>query len=151
MGRAQDVNGENAAWAAAKIYYCLGALDLLMREGVDVRGVNKKGETILVAMMRVHAAQAGKMNYMNDRVWTAAEFATYEARERRTVEILLDAHVDFNGKEGETTPLMAAAQGGHGGDSRVAGAWRGYVVQGRGGKHGAGPGEDVSSGTGARF
>jgi beta-lactamase regulating signal transducer with metallopeptidase domain len=112
-GRAQDANGEDAAWLAAKIYYCPGALDLLLKEGVDFRGLNKQGRTILVAMMQVGAPQAGKMNYLRDRVWTADEFKAYEARERRTIELLIAMGADFNGNDGSTTPLMAAAQSGH--------------------------------------
>jgi len=112
-GRAQDVNGENAAWLAAKLYYCPGALEALIKEGVDVRGVNKPGRTIFESMLTVGAARAGKMNYLRDRVWTEDEYKAYEEREHRTVELLIAAGVDFNGKDGARTPLMGAVQGGH--------------------------------------
>jgi beta-lactamase regulating signal transducer with metallopeptidase domain len=113
-GQAKDANGENAAWLAAKIYYCPSALEALIRGGEEVAwGTNKQGQTILVAMMHVPAARAGKMNYLNDRVWTEEEFKAYQARERRVIDWLVWDRVDFNGKDGTTTPLMAAVQYGH--------------------------------------
>ena len=64
-------------------------------------------------MMMVGAAQPGQMNYMNDRVWTPAEYQAYEEREHRTIELLIAAGADFNGKDGSETPLMSAVQNGH--------------------------------------
>ena len=112
---AEDARGENAAWLAAMGYFCPGALELMIKKGVNVKGLNKKGGTIFSAMTSVVPAVRGRMNYLNDRVWTDAEFQAWQERERRTVDILLAAGVDINGRSGpeSKTPLMLASQHGH--------------------------------------
>jgi uncharacterized protein len=114
-GSLKDASGENAAWLAAKLYYCPGALELLIQKGVDVKTPGKNGSTIFSAMISAPPAMRGKMNYLHDRPWADADFEAYQERERRTVDILLAAGVDINGRSGpeSKTPLMLAAQHGH--------------------------------------
>ena len=112
---AEDDRGENAAWLAAMGYFCPGALELMIKKGVNVKGLNKKGDTIFSTMTCVVPAVRGKMNYLHDRVWTDAEFQAWQKRERRTVDLFLAAGVDINGRSGpdSKTPLMLASQLGH--------------------------------------
>ncbi len=112
---AEDAAGRNAAWTAASIYFCPGALELMIQKGVNVKGLNKKGDTIFSAMTLAPFPAPGKMNFLNDRVWTDAEFQAYQERERRTADLLLAAGVDINGRSGpeSQTPLMLAARRGH--------------------------------------
>lgn len=114
-GGVEDSEGRNAAWTAAGIYFCPKALELMIHKGVDVKGLDKKGDTIFSSMTAAVPAVRGKMNYLRDRVWTDAEFDAYQERERRTVDLLLAAGVDINGRSGPKaqTPLMLAAQYGH--------------------------------------
>jgi beta-lactamase regulating signal transducer with metallopeptidase domain len=112
-GTPVDSNGENAAWLAAKIYFCPGALDLLIKKGVSIAGLNKNGQPILISMLSVRTPIPGKMNYLNDRVWTDADMKAYDEREHRTVDLLVAAGADFNGRNGVQTPLMRAVLSGH--------------------------------------
>ena len=110
----EDQYGENAAWYASMIYYCPGALELMIKKGVDVKGLNIRGATIFSAITSAGPATAGKMNYLHDRVWTPAEYQAYLLRERRVVDLLIQAGADFNGKIGADTPLIRAVKTGHG-------------------------------------
>ena len=112
-GSVKNSQGENAAWLAAQIYYCPGALKLLIKKGVNVTDLNKRGQTILESITTAGPAGPGKMNYLHDRIWTAAEYQAYEEREHRTVDLLVGAGVDFNGKDGAETPLMRLIRSGH--------------------------------------
>jgi len=112
-GNAKDANGTNAAWTAAFVYFCPGALELMIKKGVDVKGLDKQGRNILVSVTQAGSAEPGKMNYLHDRVWTDAEFQAWRQRERRTIDLLIAAGVDFQGKDGSETPLMSAVKHGH--------------------------------------
>jgi beta-lactamase regulating signal transducer with metallopeptidase domain/ankyrin repeat protein len=111
---AVDARGQNAAWTAAGIYFCPGALEMMIKKGIDLKSPDKKGDTIFSAMLIAPAAAAGKMNYLNDRAWTDAEFHAWQEREHRTMELLLSAGADINGRSGpesETALMIAAKRG----------------------------------------
>jgi hypothetical protein len=87
----------------------------MIKKGVKVNGLNKNGDLIFHAMTAAPFAAPGKMNFLHDRIWTDAEFQAYQERERRTVDLLVTAGVDINGRSGpeSDTPLMLAAHRGH--------------------------------------
>jgi len=109
----EDAQGRNAAWLAAMIYYCPGSLDLMIKKGVKITGVDKSGRTFIYAITSAAAAVPGKMNFLHDRAWSDAEFKAYQEREHRTVDLLVAAGVGFKGQDGTETPLMKAITTGH--------------------------------------
>lgn len=108
----EDDFGENAAWKAAGAVHCPDTLELLIKKGVKLTGQNKHGLTIFHSMMYFAPPSPGKIGFPG-KIYTAQEMRDYDQRERRTVDLLVAAGVDFNGHPGARTPLMAALEVGH--------------------------------------
>ncbi len=110
--RGADVNigtdsGLNAAWHAAGSSHCTGALALMLRKGAQVTGLDDKGRTIIEEALSFSAPELGHVGFPG-RVLSKTKLRDYEAREERTIDLLVSAGLDATGKEGTETPLMKA-------------------------------------------
>ena len=118
-GNVGDGVNENAAWLAASLFYCPKALELLIQKGVKVTGVDKQGENILHHLTRTSALNRSHTSFFGGVPYSEERQKAYEARERRTVDLLVAAGVDINAKDhsdgadGARTPLMAVLRGQH--------------------------------------
>jgi len=115
-GNAEDKSGENAAWLAASLFYCPNALELMIKKGVKVTAVDKGGENILHHMSNGTPLGPSHPSYFNGVAYSETAQRAYEAREHRTVDLLVAAGAHLNGKDGNQgwgsarTPLMAVLQ-----------------------------------------
>ena len=107
-----NYRGENAAWSAAASFYAPGALPSMLDHGARITGDNKRGQTILSAMMNYWPPSA-KDGGPRDRSYSESQLHDFNARQRRTVDLLVAAGADVNGREGFETPLMSALRMSH--------------------------------------
>ena len=114
-----DQYNPNAAWLAASLFYCPKALELMIKKGIDVTSLDKYGGNILNHISRAGPLGPSHPSYFNGVAYSESMQKEYEARERRTVDLLVAAGVDLNGREGSKgfggaqTPLMAMLQSRH--------------------------------------
>ena len=118
-GSIGDRLNQNAAWLAASIFYCPNALELMIKKGVNVTGRDKNGGTILHHMALSGALSPSHPSFFGGVPYSEAFQKDYEARERRTVDLLIAAGVDLNAKDnsqgtdGSRTPLMTLLRSHH--------------------------------------
>ncbi|HWB58001.1 MAG TPA: ankyrin repeat domain-containing protein [Chthoniobacteraceae bacterium] len=111
-GSITDDEGRNAAWYCAGGAHNPATLEMLLKKGVKVTGKDKRGTTILQAMMFYSAPRPNHVAFPG-KVYTDAEIKEYNARERRAIDLLVAAGADMNGPGHASTPLMSAIQIGH--------------------------------------
>ena len=108
-GRITDDGGRNAAWRAVE-GGCPDALQVMIRKGVNVTTPDKRGETIFACMPG--APSPSRLAFLSS-VYSPAETAGFDEREKRIVDMLAAAGVDVNGVKGAKTPLMKAIDAGN--------------------------------------
>lgn len=117
-GNIEDKSGENAAWLAASLFYCPNALELMIKKGVKVTGVDKGGGNILHHMSTGGPLGPSHPSFFGGVAYSEERQKAYEARERRTVDLLVAAGVDLNARNNSQdgrfqTPLMHLLQTHH--------------------------------------
>jgi ankyrin repeat protein len=112
-----DVNAAEgnmpAVEVASSLYDCPKALDLLLHHGARIPPPDAQGHSVIDGLFLAHPPAAGKWNYLHDRDWTDAEYRAWVQRQRRVIDLLAAAGVDFNGPPGATPPLIRAIQNGN--------------------------------------
>lgn len=117
-GNITDNDGRNAAWHAAGGAHCPEALEVLIKKGVNLQGTDKHGMKLMNAIMHFVPPRPGKIGFPG-KVYSETEMKEYDARERRTIDLLVAAGADFQGQPGTKTPLMSALETGHHAAARV--------------------------------
>ena len=110
-GGIKDHDGRNAAWHAAGGPHCPEALERMIKQGVSVKDLDSRGETILNYIMTFAQPELGSDFFMT--VYSAAEVQQFNKREARIVENLLAAGMDINSQADSVTALMNALERGH--------------------------------------
>ncbi len=107
-----DKNGRTAVWYAAGTTHCAGALALMVAKKAPVPWVDNKGRTLLDFAMNCVPSQAGTVGFPGS-VLTPAEQRDYDAREERTIDLLVAAGLNPSGQPGTETPLMTVLAANH--------------------------------------
>jgi ankyrin repeat protein len=116
-----DRKGCNLAWTAARRISCPGALELLIKKGLTVTGTKAgviddgavQGTIMLDIMEDGLVPEPGYKNWPGDRIWTDVDYQAYLKRQRRTLDLVIAAGADFNGKDGKETPLIHSINDGN--------------------------------------
>jgi ankyrin repeat protein len=107
-----DKYGRTAVWYAAGSSHCPGALELMLKKGVPINWTDSNGFDLLTYAMNFMPPQMGVQGFPGD-ILTPAEQRDYDAREERTIDLLISAGLDPSGKEGADTPLKVVLQADH--------------------------------------
>lgn len=98
-------DGHTAIWDIVGGTHCPGALALMLANGVSLPTVvDTRGLNLLEGAFSFVSHQAGEVGFPG-RVLTMSQLREYEQIEERTIDLLVSAGLDLNGKEGSMTPL----------------------------------------------
>ncbi len=107
-----DKYGRTAVWYAAGSTHCSGALELMLKKGVQINWTDSNGWSLLTYAMNFMPAQMGVQGFPGN-VLTPADQRAYDAREERTIDLLISAGLDPSGKAGTDSPLKIVLQANH--------------------------------------
>jgi ankyrin repeat protein/beta-lactamase regulating signal transducer with metallopeptidase domain len=105
----QDKYGHTALWEVAVGTYCPKTLQLMIEKGIRVEptAFDKMGHSFMVSILCTVAPQPGEPGFPGT-LMSPAEYRDYEKRERRTMDLLVQAGLNPSGQAGTETPLMTA-------------------------------------------
>jgi ankyrin repeat protein len=107
-----DKRGHTAVWFAACGTHCPDALELMLKKGAHISGTDSNGWNLLEYAMCFAPCQPGRIGFPGF-VLTPAEQQAYDAREERTIDLLISAGLDPSGKEGTDMPLKTVLKHNH--------------------------------------
>ncbi len=107
-----DKYGHTAVWGAAGSSHCSGALELMLKKGPHINWTDSNGRSLLEYAMNFSPPQLGVLGFPGDML-TPAEQRAYDAREERTIDLLISAGLDPSGKPGTDTPLKTVLVANH--------------------------------------
>jgi ankyrin repeat protein len=105
-------NGRTALWQVVGSTHCPETLALMLKKGVHINWVDTQGRSLLEVAFNFMPHRAGQTGFPG-RVLTLSQLREYEQREERIIDLLISAGLDPSGKEGTSTPLMAALRSNH--------------------------------------
>lgn len=107
-----DNQGQPPVWYVASGHYCPGALEMMVNRHVNLNTMDKRGDTLIQHAMSYLAPQREQSGYPG-AVMTPKDLREFDARERRTIDLLIQGGMNPSGRAGSAMPLTAAIQGNH--------------------------------------